>query len=184
MAQAVDEAKSDAGSIIIVVSNVNAMNDNNGKLIKQTGWYLPEVAHPYYIFKEAGFKVTFASIKGGDAEVDFSSYEDFVNKMADKECAAFVELMRASDPNEKDIGSDKGSDDVTAVIGRDETGDANDRKINKLALTTKSMTSLQGHESEYDIMYVVFMCVFMCVCVFFICINYLFVYFVYNNNNI
>jgi len=39
-----------------------------------TGWYLPEAAHPYYKFVEAGAKVTFCSISG-TALCDPSSIE-------------------------------------------------------------------------------------------------------------
>ena len=38
-----------------------------GKTGKKTGWYLPEVAHPYDVFTKAGFEVDFMSPKGGDA---------------------------------------------------------------------------------------------------------------------
>ena len=95
----------------------------------------------------------FASIKGGDAEMDFSSYKMFVLDQKDKVCIDFVELMRASDPNEKDISSDKGVATVKGTIGRDETGDAKDRKINRLAIKTQSFTQLQGRESDYDIIF-------------------------------
>ena len=43
---------------------------NHGKLgntDKKTGWYLPEVAHPYHVFTEAGYGVDFMSPKGGKA---------------------------------------------------------------------------------------------------------------------
>lgn len=47
-----------------------------------TGWYLPELAHPYFKFVEAGFAVTVCSIKGGDTTVAPSSLdmEDAENK--------------------------------------------------------------------------------------------------------
>ena len=38
-----------------------------GKTGKKTGWYLPEVAHPYDVFTKAGFEVDFMSPKGGSA---------------------------------------------------------------------------------------------------------------------
>lgn len=43
---------------------------NNGEIpsIKQkTGWYLPEVAHPYKVFKDAGLSMTIVSPLGGMA---------------------------------------------------------------------------------------------------------------------
>ena len=48
-------------------------NDKLGDTGKQTGWYLPEVAHPYDVFKKAGLKMSFASPKGGAAPVDEGS---------------------------------------------------------------------------------------------------------------
>ena len=39
----------------------------------QTGWFLPELAHPYYIFSEAGFKLTVASPHGGAAPLNPAS---------------------------------------------------------------------------------------------------------------
>ncbi|GAA5997311.1 type 1 glutamine amidotransferase domain-containing protein [Rhodotorula paludigena] len=44
---------------------------------KPTGWYLPEAAHPYYQVQQAGYKVEFASPKGGQAPLDPSSVEAF-----------------------------------------------------------------------------------------------------------
>ena len=38
-----------------------------GNTGKKTGWYLPEMAHPYHEFKKAGFEITLVSPKGGKA---------------------------------------------------------------------------------------------------------------------
>lgn len=48
-------------AMLIVVTNHGKM----GNLDKKTGWYLPEVAHPYHVFKNAGFDILFVSPKGG-----------------------------------------------------------------------------------------------------------------------
>ena len=53
----------------MVVTNHNKL----GTTGKKTGYYLPEVAHPYYKFIKAGHKVVFASPKGGHAPMDPSS---------------------------------------------------------------------------------------------------------------
>ena len=53
---------------------------------KPTGWYLPELAHPYYVIKEAGYSITFASPQGGKAPLDPSSVEAFKD---DAECTRF-----------------------------------------------------------------------------------------------
>ncbi|GAA5856243.1 hypothetical protein JCM8547_000836 [Rhodosporidiobolus lusitaniae] len=54
---------------------------------KPTGWYLPEAAHPYYVLKNAGYEVDFASPKGGKAPLDPASVEGFKE---DKESVDFL----------------------------------------------------------------------------------------------
>ena len=49
--------------VLFVVTNHGKM----GNLDKKTGWYLPEVAHPYHVFKNAGYQMEIASPKGGHA---------------------------------------------------------------------------------------------------------------------
>ena len=51
-------------------------NDMLGDTGKKTGWYLPEAAHPYNVFKAAGCTITWASPKGGEAPVDADSLEN------------------------------------------------------------------------------------------------------------
>ena len=48
------------GSVICVVTNHDQLGSSGNK----TGWYLPEVAHPYEVFTKAGYDVTFVSPKG------------------------------------------------------------------------------------------------------------------------
>lgn len=61
-------------------------NDKLGEHGEQTGWYLPEAAHPYTEFTAAGFTCTFASIKGGVAPVS----EDSVGASKDDaQCVSF-----------------------------------------------------------------------------------------------
>ena len=43
---------------------------------KRTGNWFDEVATPYYKFREAGFDVTLASVRGGEAPIDPFSYDD------------------------------------------------------------------------------------------------------------
>jgi len=43
------------------------------------GWYLPEAAHPYYTFAEAGFDVDFTSPKGPNPPVDEYSVQAFTD---------------------------------------------------------------------------------------------------------
>lgn len=58
-------------NVLIVVTN----HETLGKTGKKTGYYLPEVTHPYYKFKDAGFDVTFASPSGGYAPMDPKSLD-------------------------------------------------------------------------------------------------------------
>jgi putative intracellular protease/amidase len=56
-------------SILVVVTS----NDRFGDTGKKTGYYLPEVSHPWARFTKAGYAVDFMSPKGGDAPMDPSS---------------------------------------------------------------------------------------------------------------
>jgi len=47
--------------VLFVFSN----HEDLGTTGKKTGWYLPEVAHPYYVFKDAGYIIEMCSPKGG-----------------------------------------------------------------------------------------------------------------------
>lgn len=62
-----------APKILIVLTSHNQLGDSG----KPTGWYLPELAHPYDVFVAAGAELTFASPKGGIAPLDPSSVEAF-----------------------------------------------------------------------------------------------------------
>jgi putative intracellular protease/amidase len=54
---------------------------------ESTGWYLPEVAHPYYALREGGYAVDFASTRGGSAPVDPASLTAYLDK--DEESTKF-----------------------------------------------------------------------------------------------
>ena len=61
-----------AVKILMVLTN----HDQLGKTGKKTGWYLPEVAHPYHIFKKNGYEIVMCSPKGGVAPmVSFYCFE-------------------------------------------------------------------------------------------------------------
>ncbi|KZV65124.1 class I glutamine amidotransferase-like protein [Peniophora sp. CONT] len=44
---------------------------------KAAGWYLPEAAHPYYSFVDAGFNVDFAALEGPNPPVNDYSVESY-----------------------------------------------------------------------------------------------------------
>lgn len=66
--------------IVLLLTNVDHMKGTS----KGTGFYLSEAAHPYAVFKKAGYEVVFASPKGGFAPVDQKSLD-----MEDQENSAF-----------------------------------------------------------------------------------------------
>jgi putative intracellular protease/amidase len=70
-AEAAAPAATAAKKILMVLTS----NDKLGESGEQTGWYLPEAAHPYAVFKGAGLAMTWASPKGGLAPVDAGSID-------------------------------------------------------------------------------------------------------------
>jgi putative intracellular protease/amidase len=55
-------------------------HDTLGNTGKKTGFYLPEVTHPYAVFEQAGIEVEFVSPKGGKAPMIGIDLEDAINK--------------------------------------------------------------------------------------------------------
>eukprot|EP00051_Salpingoeca_urceolata_P004490 m.65371 g.65371 ORF g.65371 m.65371 type:complete len:775 (-) comp13662_c0_seq1:62-2386(-) len=78
-----DLFKPDDGAIAVVLTNHRWM----GATGKKTGWYLPEVAHPLKVFKDAGKTVVFVSPLGGATPMDPGSYTAFKD---DPVCADFL----------------------------------------------------------------------------------------------
>ncbi|MBO9673345.1 MAG: type 1 glutamine amidotransferase domain-containing protein [Sphingobacteriaceae bacterium] len=58
--------------ILIIVSNANTIGPNN----RRTGTFLPEVAHPYAVFSEAGYQIDFASLTGDTPYLDALNLAD------------------------------------------------------------------------------------------------------------
>ncbi|RKU48815.1 hypothetical protein DL546_006653 [Coniochaeta pulveracea] len=73
-----------APKVLIVLTSHSKLGDTG----KPTGWYLPELAHPYDVLVDAGFELTIASPAGGEAPLDPASVEMF------KEDAASVAFLR------------------------------------------------------------------------------------------
>jgi putative intracellular protease/amidase len=48
--------------------------------LRSTGYYLPEAAHPWRVFTDAGYTVEFASVAGGEPPVDGADLSDPVQK--------------------------------------------------------------------------------------------------------
>ncbi len=91
--------------VLIVVTSHNLL----GKTGKPTGYYLPEVTHPYFKLIDSGFNVDIASIKGGKAPMDESSrdlkdplnFRFLVDPEHDRKLQQTLKLssMKASDYN-------------------------------------------------------------------------------------
>ncbi len=79
-ALAVSAVAAEKAPIVLVLTNHSELGETG----KKTGFYLSEAAHPYAVFKEAGYPVVLASPKGGGAPVDLKSMD-----LKDKENKAF-----------------------------------------------------------------------------------------------
>ena len=98
-------------SILMVLTSVDKFPDGSA-----TGWYLPEAAHPYYKFVEAGHSVTFASISG-TSNCDPSSIEA---TKEDGECVKFLgdaALVQATTKQAKLADVDVSKYDVIFFVG-------------------------------------------------------------------
>eukprot|EP01111_Echinosteliopsis_oligospora_P002635 TRINITY_DN13974_c0_g1_i1.p1 TRINITY_DN13974_c0_g1~~TRINITY_DN13974_c0_g1_i1.p1 ORF type:complete len:229 (-),score=76.05 TRINITY_DN13974_c0_g1_i1:39-725(-) len=71
------------GKILFILTSHSVLGDTG----KPTGWYAPEAIHPFYVFKHAGYDITWASPAGGEAPLDPGSVEQFKN---DKEVTKFL----------------------------------------------------------------------------------------------
>ena len=58
---------------ILIVLTSHSELGNTGK---KTGFWLPELTHPYYEFTKAGYAVDVASIEGGMAPLDSKAFEE------------------------------------------------------------------------------------------------------------
>ncbi|KAK2036844.1 DJ-1/PfpI family protein [Colletotrichum somersetense] len=97
-----------APKVLVVLTSTNK-TEKSGKPI---GWYLPELAHPYDVLKEAGVEMTFASPKGGVAPLDPASVEMFSSDPSSKN---FLE-------NHKDVWEN--TETLSKFVGRASEFDA------------------------------------------------------------
>mmetsp|Transcript_46968 Transcript_46968/g.42058 ORF Transcript_46968/g.42058 Transcript_46968/m.42058 type:complete len:246 (+) Transcript_46968:60-797(+) len=86
------EASAAKKRILLVVSSYTDMppteeEKKENKTPGKTGWYLPEVAHPYASWKEKGYEMTFISPKGGLADCDPDSVANYAK---DEACQTFT----------------------------------------------------------------------------------------------
>ena len=67
-----EQVHSTKGKILIVLTSHTELGETG----KKTGFWLPELTHPYYEFKKAGFPVDIASIEGGMAPLDSKAFSE------------------------------------------------------------------------------------------------------------
>lgn len=99
-------------SLLLVLTNTGVMGDTD----KPTGFFLSEAAHPWAVFDEAGYIVTLASPKGGEAPIDPRSLNNI-----DKEGQAFLDAFAAHSSGRRVVPdtlalSDLRSEDFDAVF--------------------------------------------------------------------
>lgn len=64
-----------APKVLIILTSVSKMGSGDSE--QPTGWFLPELSHPYDELTAAGIETTFASPAGGEAPLDPGSVEMF-----------------------------------------------------------------------------------------------------------
>jgi putative intracellular protease/amidase len=77
-------------------------HDKLGNTGKETGFYLPEVTHPYEAFAQAGMEVEFVSPKGGKAPMTGVDLSDPLNKAFLDDPAKIAKLANTLTPAEVD----------------------------------------------------------------------------------
>lgn len=87
------EIESKNEKILIVLTSHTELG-NTGK---KTGFWLPELTHPYYEFINAGYTVDIASIEGGMAPLDSKAFEeeDEFHQVFLKDAELMAKVMRS-----------------------------------------------------------------------------------------
>jgi putative intracellular protease/amidase len=96
--------------ILIVLTSHDQLGDTG----KKTGFWLEELAAPYYVFKDAGVDLTLASPKGGQPPLDPKSDEPSSQTDATRRFAADAEAQAAL-ANTR-VLADVSADDFDAVF--------------------------------------------------------------------
>ena len=79
--------------VLMVLTSHSELGDTGEK----TGFWLPELTHPYYEFKKAGYTIDIASIEGGMAPLDAKSFDepDELNQHFLKDAELMAKVMRS-----------------------------------------------------------------------------------------
>ncbi len=86
--------------ILMVITSHGVLGEEEGK---PTGYYLSEVSHAYYVFKDAGYDVDFVSPKGGKSPVDGYDLDDEENQRFVNDKEAQQKINNAITPGEVNI---------------------------------------------------------------------------------
>jgi len=89
--------------VLLVLTSHSQLGDTGEK----TGFWLPELTHPYYEFIKAGYKADVASVQGGIAPIDPKSFDepDEATELFLKDAELMAKVLRTIplskiDPNE------------------------------------------------------------------------------------
>jgi putative intracellular protease/amidase len=78
-------------------------HDTLGNTGKETGFYLPEVTHPYDVFEQAGIEVDFVSPKGGKAPMIGIDLQDPLNQAFLDDPKKVAQVENTLMPSEVDL---------------------------------------------------------------------------------
>ncbi|WP_354686731.1 type 1 glutamine amidotransferase domain-containing protein [Cupriavidus necator] len=132
--------------VLIVLTS----HDQLGNTGEKTGFWLEELAAPYYVLKDAGVEVTLASVKGGQPPLDPKSNEPSFQTPATRRFDADAEAKAALSSTQKlsDVSAD-GYDAVFYPGGHgpmwDLAEDANSRALIESTLGSGKPVALVCH---------------------------------------
>lgn len=87
--------------ILMIVSNANVIGPNN----RRTGNFLPEVAHPYGVFDEAGYEIDFASLSGDTPYLDALNLADDPDNLKFLTGKGWAEMQKARKLSNVDVSA-------------------------------------------------------------------------------
>ena len=85
--------------VLIIVSNANSIGPND----RRTGTFLPEVAHPYAEFDNAGFQIDFASLTGETPYLDAINLADDPDNLKFLIGDGWAEMQKAPKLSDVDV---------------------------------------------------------------------------------
>lgn len=87
--------------ILIIVSNANSIGPNH----RRTGTFLPEVAHPYAEFDNAGYQIDFASLSGDTPYLDALNLADDPDNLKFLTGKGWAEMQKAKKLDNVDVST-------------------------------------------------------------------------------